>query len=457
VFLPRTNPNQAVIEIDCGREERLMVPGHQNLFILTLEVDNGKERGVGAGTIFITNIAFYDADGELLPVDTSAGFDAPEGFGSVDYSNLFMVFNERVYEGMTGSCGAWGQAISLDALKNDGPFDVLEWLVTDAVVTVAYVGASEPEMILQSWSGGEGWAKIAPAAVNNTGTLAQFIYADMVAAFGTDDFSLVDKFYIGATFDPIQVSGVTFGTSDFVTMREDVAGDWSGLVWPFGQIDAGWSGSCGPWGQAVSIDHIDNDGEFDPAVLQPGVVVTVFYDGAAEPEMILQSWSGGSGWAKIAPFAVNSSGTGAQFGYADMAEAFGTDDFSLVDKFYIGATTESITVHRVIFGYVPIGGAAFNPAVAAMAGGYEFDLSPLGLTDALVHVYANEDGLVLAETEFGGYGYYAYGVLFEENGMYYLVVDGFDIVFRFFVENGEIYYFGDEFDEILDLVADLLF
>jgi hypothetical protein len=86
----------------------------------------------------------------------------------------------------------------------------------DAVITVYYISDALPELILQSWTENAppeaGWAKVAPRAVNDSGTIAQYSYPDMAAAFGTDDLATyLDQLYVGDTGAPLDVSAVTIG------------------------------------------------------------------------------------------------------------------------------------------------------------------------------------------------------------------------------------------------------
>jgi hypothetical protein len=114
-------------------------------------------------------------------------------------------------------------------------------------------------------------------------------------------------------------------------------------------------GSSSGWGQAAEAASAKNGGSADAELLVPGSIVTVYYSSANPPELILQSWTEGSpegsGWAKVAPFAVNDSGGIAQYSYEDMAAAFGTGDFvAYLDKIYIGDTGAELELYNVTIG-----------------------------------------------------------------------------------------------------------
>jgi len=260
------------------------------------------------------------------------------------YPPPFAVADEVVIEGAAGSsAGGWGQAVTMDAAKNDGPLDAALF-APGTVVTVAYDGVSLPEVIFQSWTDGapdgSGWAKVAPSALGNG--IAQFSYEDIVAAFGTDELeAFVDKFYVGDTGDALTVIKVTVGVPlpPLAVVNDEFT------------IEGAAGSSPGGWGQAVTLDTVKNDGIVDAAWFTPGTVITVLYEGTGAPEVIFQSWTDGNpnGWAKVTPF---TAGAGiAQYSYNDIVASFGTDDFeTFFDKFYVGDTGDALTVFKVTVG-----------------------------------------------------------------------------------------------------------
>lgn len=102
-----------------------------------------------------------------------------------------------------------------------------------------------------------------------------------------------------------------------------------------------------PWtSYAIGMDH------YDPTKITADSQFIVTYtceylneNSGAPVELIVQSWSSpdtpmatatGTVWAKVAPAEYDDSH--AVFNYSDMAEAYGTTDFSGVDALCIGAT-----------------------------------------------------------------------------------------------------------------------
>jgi hypothetical protein len=213
VYLPNKNPNIARAILD--REGERFASGFNNFFILTRKVDNALAAHEKPSNLIISEIHFFNEAGKELPVNPRAQFHGPAGFGVPDKSNLLGILEELNIENSEGTSKNWGQAVALDTAKNSGPLDG-ELLCAGSVVTVYYSSALPPELILQSWTAGapgsSGWAKVAPQTVNDSNSTAQYIFADMAAAFGSEDFSAwLDKLYIGDTGQELTVYAVTLG------------------------------------------------------------------------------------------------------------------------------------------------------------------------------------------------------------------------------------------------------
>ncbi len=126
---------------------------------------------------------------------------------------------------------AWAQsAIFTYSAEDDSTFDATR-ITEDSVITVTYDIVEEQggstgypvELIFQSWSNpdtpmvkadGGVWAKVAPIGAGSGdadySVSEQFAYADIVEAYGTDNFEKVDSILFGATdVAKIKVTGVT--------------------------------------------------------------------------------------------------------------------------------------------------------------------------------------------------------------------------------------------------------
>ncbi len=241
----------------------------------------------------------------------------------------------------TGSSSGWGQASKYGTLKNDGgTFDIAN-LVPGSVIVVNYTASNVDaeqvaplELIFQSWSGGEGWAKVSPSSF--TETEATFTYEDIIAVYGSD-FTTLDNINVGDCNSSLTVNQVSIlvpgGSATTLTMT-------------------GGSGSSSGWGQAAIYGTIKNDGgTLDTALFTEGCMVVVNYTASdidaeqvAPLELIFQSWSGGEGWAKVSPSSFNE--TEATFDYADIVAVYGSD-FTTLDAMNVGDCNSSLTVQQV--------------------------------------------------------------------------------------------------------------
>lgn len=108
--------------------------------------------------------------------------------------------------------------------------------------------------------------------------------------------------------------------------------------------------SAGSWGQAITLTTVKNDnGVFDPAVLTPDKAVVVYYTAETAPEVVLQSWSGGEGWAKVPADETLSTDGVAVFTYDYMTAMYQSDDFvDTLDAFIVGDTGSELTVSKVL-------------------------------------------------------------------------------------------------------------
>ena len=108
--------------------------------------------------------------------------------------------------------------------------------------------------------------------------------------------------------------------------------------------------SAGSWGQAITLTTVKNEnGVFDPAVLTPDKAVVVYYTAETAPEVVLQSWSGGEGWAKVPADETLSTDGVAVFTYDYMTAMYQSDDFvDTLDAFIVGDTGSELTVSKVL-------------------------------------------------------------------------------------------------------------
>ncbi|WP_456028852.1 X2-like carbohydrate binding domain-containing protein [Ruminococcus sp.] len=256
----------------------------------------------------------------------------------------------------TGSAktSGWGQAITLSTTKEGGSFDssIIE---KDGCFEVQFKGDTDKaEVILQSWSGGTDWARVSPTEVTEKDGVvyAKYSYDDVAAAFGTTDFSKIDRFHVGAANGDIEVLSVKYiiekstepvDPVDPVDPDEPEQDPYVSIFWG--------AKSCGSWGQAVSVMTSKNYGSLDVSYLSANGYFYVEYSGAEnEFELILQSWSGGASWARVQPSETGKANGHyyAKFTYADCVKALGAG-FDKLDQLHAAAKNGDITAYSICY------------------------------------------------------------------------------------------------------------
>ncbi len=113
------------------------------------------------------------------------------------------------------------------------------------------------------------------------------------------------------------------------------------------------SASASSWQQATSVMTIKNNGGvLDPAIIkETGYFYAEYTGDIGKIELIMQSWSGGTEWAKISlcESGTTDSGYYAKFSYADCLAAFSTGFTDTLDCVYVGALDGNITVTSLAY------------------------------------------------------------------------------------------------------------
>lgn len=279
-----------------------------------------------------------------------------------------------------GSAGAWGQAVSVMTSKNGGSFDASN-IKPGGHFYVEYTSSDKEqiELILQSWSGGEGWAKVWASEYGsaNGHHFAKFSYDDCVSAFRSSNFpGLLDKLYVGCKTVGATVYSVCYdygtGSTDTDSSSEVIPDSSSAAEStaesaadstletenegdPYVSLFWGES-SAGAWGQPVSVMTSKNGGPFDAANITRGGYFYVEYSNSDQKqiELILQSWSGAEGWAKVQASEYGSANGHhfAKFSYDDCVSTFGSSYFSgYLDQIHVGCKKDTTTVYSVCYCY----------------------------------------------------------------------------------------------------------
>lgn len=183
VYLESKNPNTAIAKLKAGKE---FVADASNIFMLTLKTDNGVTEGNGNATMYIDNIRFLDASGNLIVADSSAQFVAPAGFESSgkDLSNLAAVTNAVNFEGFACTGDAWAQN------GFDIPQAIIDALVPGSVIEIEY-SSDSGDMWLVIPDATAGWMRVgdgtnSKAYINNSKNIAQITYEQIAQFCGED-------------------------------------------------------------------------------------------------------------------------------------------------------------------------------------------------------------------------------------------------------------------------------
>ncbi|MBQ4256416.1 MAG: hypothetical protein II714_02040 [Oscillospiraceae bacterium] len=252
---------------------------------------------------------------------------------------------------------SWGQSFTCYTSSNGGQY-IAEfnpaWITSDSEFEVEFEteadGSKAPvELIFQTWGDGPlpvnpdvkaEWCKIAPYEYDTDS--AKFSYADIVDAWGTDDFSTVYALHIGDTGESMKVKSLRVtNTTEAVTSTDYV-------------FDVSEAAETTEWGQSYTCytaqaeeTYIYN---FNPLWITPDTEFQVEYDFTGDyddrspVELIFQTWDGlfeknpdvKTNWCKIAPDEYDS--THARFSYQSIVDAWGTDDFTTAYAINVGDT-----------------------------------------------------------------------------------------------------------------------
>ncbi len=275
----------------------------------------------------------------------------------------------------SASASGWDQAVSVATTRAGGSFDP-STITKGGHFYVEYSGTQDKvELILQSWSGGESWAKV---TASETGTangnyFAKYSYDNCKAAFGTSDFTnKLDMLHVGAAGASIKVISVCYdtgstsssssdsssagstdsGTSDN-TNSDSSASDDTTSSSEYVSLFWGENSAAG-WNQAVSVYTGKNGGSFWGTSITSNGHFYVEYSGSENIEFILQSWSGGSSWGKVTATETGwaNGNRYVKYSYNSCVSTFGSDDFAnKLDAIHIGAAGGDITVYSVCFTY----------------------------------------------------------------------------------------------------------
>ncbi len=299
-------------------------------------------------------------------INTEEGKTVADFFGDVDYNSDFTITFTGTGDFLVGYNGADGNWSQSKASECGGKIVVKKADFTENVddwsLLVALSNADGQEYTIKWTITGEDKpaesdsAEETEAPVEDAG---EFIPADEDAVEELDEVVFEDEF---------DYEDVEEDIDDAAPIAADIPAeeDFTSALDADGFVKVSDGGTSSGWGQAVKLPTYANIAEdevpeadiFYASLLNENTAVVVTYESDQAPELILQSWSGGEGWAKVPVNETYSSDGVAVFTYDYMTAMYGTDDFSTVDCVYIGDTGVDLTVSEVnIVDISTLGGA----------------------------------------------------------------------------------------------------
>ena len=319
VYLDTANPKKAVATLAAGEE---FVADAGNIMMVQLKTDNGAIEGHGNATLYIDNIRFLDASGNLLTADSSVAFVAPTGFEKTGHdTNLLYVDNEVELEGFATSAAGWAQA-GIDLTDEQRALLVPGSVITinyksDAPVWLVAVASDANPNPLGNWLRGiDQNTFITDGYVATDSSTVQYTYEQLVPYFGEDFGQFVNTLQCESSAD-WEVYSVTVGTkSNYVTLGSKT------------ELE-GFATSAAGWAQA-GIDLTDEQ----RALIGPGCVFEISYKSDAPVWFIavasdanpnpLGNWLRGVNQETfIVDGAVSPDGTSVQYTYEQLVPYFG--------------------------------------------------------------------------------------------------------------------------------------
>lgn len=300
VYMEKKNPKVASFAL----EDEAFSAESAPLMVISLVVDNGIAKGAAPAVLYIDDVRFLDAEGNVIPADSTASFEAPEGFGGgADMTNLQYLGADAVeLEGMAGkAAGAWAQ----DGVEMTEEFKAA--LVPGAVIEISYSSESGDMWLVLPWATA-GWTRIEQqtAVTNLSHSTAQITFEQIAAVLG-DDISAWGEMLQCESSGAWEVYAVKVGQP---TGLKNLANKVS--------ID-GFAKSAGAWAQ----DGMELTEE-QWAMMKPGAVIEINYTSENGDMWIVLPWAE-AGWTRIEQQTAACNGSVCQITYEQIAAVLGDD------------------------------------------------------------------------------------------------------------------------------------
>lgn len=240
---------------------------------------------------------------------------------------------------------AWAQGNGVLTLSEGGTFDPA-LIQPGCIINIEYKSEGDMWLVAQSWKDGApfSWQRVADQGNSLTdGSTCQITYDQLVEYCGTDDFETYLSQLQCESDMPWEVYRVSIGYP-------------SGLVPVIKEVEitefAGDSGDA--WAQGTGVQTLSEGGTFDPALIEPGCVITIDYKSDGMMWLVASSWKDGApfGWQRVADQGVAAdNGKRAQVTYDQLVEYCGTEDFVTYLSQLQCESDMPWEVYRVTIGY----------------------------------------------------------------------------------------------------------
>jgi hypothetical protein len=297
VYLENVNPKTVTYTIDDA-----ITPTEGNYIVVSVETDTGKDKGNSPVILYIDDIVFKDASGNVLEADTSAEYVAADTGN--DRSNLCGLTDVVEFEGFATKGDGWSQA---GFAMTD---DIINALVPGSVVEITYSSENGDIWIVMN-EAEAGWMRVGQgnadgsgsdsAYINNSKTTAQITY-EQIAALCGDDVSKWGSTMQCEASGAWEVYSVKVGTkAPNYTLADAV--EFEG----FATKGDGWSQA----GFAMTDDIIN--------ALVPGSVVEITYSSENGDIWIVMN-EAEAGWMRVGQG--NADGSGSDSGVFDGSKCY---------------------------------------------------------------------------------------------------------------------------------------
>lgn len=265
-----------------------------------------------------------------------------------------------IYSGDAAVTSGWQMAVQVYATAWGGSLDgsiFTEGGHVSVNMTCATADIWSAHVVLQGTGSGNGWQQIdkdvATFTVNDDGSYTVTVtYDELVNAYGGSDFTDLGCFYVyvntgdGNSVTVTTVEYVVPGTEEDKAPEQEKEPEQDSkenntVDTP---IFTGEAAATGNWTMITEVMTTLFEGALDPSIINEEGYISVYYTGTSGQIYLALQDGTNWGWYQIdtpSSTAAVEGGYVSTFSYADLAKAYGKEDFSDLGKLIIGSTNAS--------------------------------------------------------------------------------------------------------------------